>query len=125
MARKRSPTLTEAELRLMEVLWQKGSATVGEVLEALPRRPALAYSTVLTTLRILEQKGYVEHAKEGRAFVYHPRLKRQEARRHALRYLVSRFFEGSPELLVLNLLESDDLDRRELKRLKKKIEEAS
>jgi len=107
----------------MEVLWDKGTATVGEVLEALSRRTSLAYTTVLTTLRILEQKGYLGHVKQGRAFVYHPLVKRQDARRHALRYLVSRFFEGSPELLVLNLLESEELDPRELKRLRKRIEE--
>lgn len=123
MPRKRSPTLTEAELRLMNILWEKGRATVGEVARALPRRLALAYNTVLTTLRILEQKGYIRHEKQGRAFVYQPVLNRGQARRRAIRYLVSRFFNDSPELLVLNILEHQKLDSGELKRLKKMIEE--
>lgn len=122
MARKRSPTLTEAELRLMKVLWDAGPATVGEVLEALPNRVNLAYSTVRTTLRILEQKGYVRHEKNGRAFVYHPLVDRGEARRSAVRYVVSRFFNDSPELLVLNVLENEDLEDEDMRRLKKLID---
>ena len=81
MARKQSPTLTDAELRPMEVLWQRGSATVAEVVEALPERLGLSYSTVLTTLRILEQKGYVRHTKEGQAYVYHPVVNRSQAQK--------------------------------------------
>ncbi len=124
MPRKRSKTLTEAELRLMDVLWDKGAATVGDVVEALPKTSSLAYSTVLTTLRILEQKGYVRHSKEGRAFVYHPLIDRGEARRNVLRYVLDRFFDNSPELLVLNVLKEEKIDAVELKRLKKKIEES-
>lgn len=120
MARKKSLNLTEAELRLMDVIWEKGSATVGEVAEALPRDLGLAYNTVLTTLRILEEKGYLEHtkSKEGRAFVYRALVGRNEAGRNAVRYLVSRFFRNSPELLVLNLLEDENLDARELARIR-------
>ncbi len=120
MARKKSPTLTDAELRLMDVIWEKGSATVGEVADALPKELGLAYNTVLTTLRILEDKGYVEHtkAKEGRAFVYRALVGRNEAGRNAVRYLVSRFFRNSPELLVLNLLEDENLDSEELARIR-------
>ncbi len=124
MSRPKSPTLTEAELRLMEVLWDCGPSSVSEVVEALPRRSRPAYSSVLTTLRILEQKGYVKHEKRGRAFVYHPLLGRDDARRRAVRHLVRRFFEDSPELLVLNVLESEDLDAEELRRLRKMIEGA-
>ncbi|MBC8123678.1 MAG: BlaI/MecI/CopY family transcriptional regulator [Gemmatimonadaceae bacterium] len=124
MARKKSPTLTEAELRLMEVLWEKGSATVSDVVDGLPKRLSLAYSTVLTTLRILEQKGYVRHTEEGRAFVYHPLVNRSEARRSAIKYMMSRFFNDSPELLVLNILENEDIDAEELKRLKEMIEKS-
>ena len=79
MPPKKSPTLTEAELRLMEVLWQKGPSTVHSILEALPPKPALAYNSVLTTIRILEKKGYVQHVKEGRAHLYMPLVGRQEA----------------------------------------------
>ena len=124
MARKRSTTLTEAELRLMDVLWEKGAATVGDVVEALPKTASLAYSTFLNTLRILEQKGYVRHSKEGRAFVYHPLIDRGEARRNVLQYVLNRFFDNSPELLVLNVLKEEKIGAGELKRLKKMIEES-
>ncbi len=125
MARKKSPNLTEAELRLMDVLWDKGSATVGEVADALPAELDLAYNTVLTTLRILEEKGYVEHikAREGRAFVYSPTVGRDEAGRSAVRYLVSRFFRNSPELLVLNLLKDEELSDKELGRIRNLLAE--
>jgi predicted transcriptional regulator len=122
--RRRSPTLTDAELRLMEILWDKGTATVNDVVEALPKTRALAYSTVLTTLRILEQKGYVGHEKQGRAFVYHPVVDRNQASRNAVNYIVSRFFDNSPELLVLNVLENQKIDPVELERLKKLVEES-
>lgn len=125
MARKKSLNLTDAELRLMNVIWEKGSATVGEVAEALPQEPGLAYNTVLTTLRILEDKGYLCHtkAKEGRAFVYRAMVGRNEAGRNAVRYLVSRFFRNSPELLVLNLLEDENLDAGELARIRELLAE--
>ena len=122
MARKRSSTLTDAELRLMNVLWDKGSATVGEVADGLPRGLPLAYSTVLTTMRILEHKGYVRHTKEGRAFVYHPVVNRGQASRNAVRHILSRFFRNSPELLVLNILEDEQMDAAELDRLRKLIQ---
>src|SRR5579883_3162886 len=104
----------------MDVLWDKGTATVGEVAEALPKELGLAYNTVLSTLRILEEKGYLEHTKatESRAFVYRPLVGRNEAGRNAVRYLVSRFFRNSPELLVLNLLEDENLDAGELARIR-------
>jgi predicted transcriptional regulator len=124
VARKKSPHLTDAELRLMDVLWDKGSATVSDVADALPNHPALAYSTVLTTLRILENKGFVEHTKDGRAFVYHPLVGREQARESAVTHLVRRFFENSPELLMLNLLDGKKVDAAELRRLRKKIAEA-
>lgn len=124
VARKKSPTLTEAELRLMEILWEKGSATVNEVLDELPKRLALAYNTVLTTLRILEKKGYIQHQKEGRAFVYQPVVGRSEARRNAVKYLVSRFFNNSPGLLLLNVMEHERIDEGELRRLRKLIGES-
>src|ERR1035438_6326066 len=95
----------------MQIIWQKGRATVAEVAEALPKDLDLAYNTVLTTLRILEAKGYLRHAKakDGRAFVYRPVVGRGEATRNAVRLLLQRFFGGSPEALVLNLLEDDAL----------------
>ena len=122
MARKKSPTLTEAELRLMEILWERGKSTVNDVADSVSDDAPLAYSTVLTTLRILERKGYVRHVKEGRAFIYEPVVGRGEASRSAIRYLLSRFFGNSPELLVLNMLEDEQIDRKELDRLKGLIE---
>ena len=120
MARKKSLNLTEAELRLMDIVWDKGPCTVGEVAAALPGEPVLAYNTILTTLRILEQKGYVQHtkAREGRAFVYRAVVGREQASRNALRHLVRGFFSNSPELLVLNLLDDGDLSERERKKIR-------
>jgi predicted transcriptional regulator len=125
MARQKSSHLTESELRLMEVLWSHSPATVAEVLERLPAKPPLAYSTVITTLRILETKGYVRHIKDGRAFQYEPLVARNEARRTALRQMMHRLFEGSPELLMATLFESGEIDRTELQRLRKLIEKAA
>ena len=123
MPRKKTQGLTDAELRLMEVLWGKGSATVSEVTAALPKSAPLAYTTVLTTLRILEEKGYLRHTAEGRAFIYHPAIARERVRENAVSHLLRRFFEGRPELLMLSLLESKKIDARELARLRKQIEE--
>ena len=121
----KSAILTEAELRIMEVLWQKGSATVQQVLVALPDKPALAYNSVLTTVRILENKGYVKHSKDGRAHVFTPLIERKEATRSEIRHVLSRFFENSHELLVLNILQDEDLDAEELKRLREMLERST
>src|SRR5258708_18630068 len=130
--RRKSETLTEAELRLMDVLWQKGSATVQQVLNALPEKPALAYNSVLTTIRVLENKGYLEHVKDGRAHIYKPLMEREEATRSEIRHLVGRFFKNSHELLVLNVLEdlssetgsseNQVLEAKELKRLRQLLQ---
>src|SRR5437868_347328 len=124
MPPRKSATLTEAELRLMEVLWGKGSATVQQVLEALPRRPRLAYNSVLTTIRILEKKGYLKHVKDGRAHVYIPLIGREDATRSAVRQLVNRFFNDSRELLLLNVLRDEDIDAEELRRLREMLEQS-
>jgi predicted transcriptional regulator len=113
--------LTDGELRLMDVLWKKRQATVGDVVSALPADPPLAYSTVLTTMRILEKKGYLRHTKKGRAFVYEALIAREEASSKALGHLVTRFFDGSRELLVMNLLKEEAIGRSELRRIKKLI----
>ena len=109
----------------MNVLWPKGSATVQQVLEALPGKPELAYNSVLTTVRILEKKGYVKHAKDGRAHIYVPLIERKEATRSEIRHLVSRFFRDSHEDLVLNILEDRGLDEKELKRLRERLAEGA
>ena len=122
MARTKSTTLTEAELRIMNVLWERGSATVHEVLEAMPLKPSLAYNSVLTIIRILETKGYVRHVKERRAHVYLPRIDRKDATRFEVRHLVSRFFGNSQEQLVLNILEEASIDADELARVRQLLE---
>ncbi len=122
MARSKSLTLTEAELRIMNVLWDQGSSTVHEVLQALPADPPLAYNSILTIIRILEKKGYVQHIKDKRAHVYTPSVDRKDASRFEVRHLVSRFFGNSDELLVLNILEEKSIDPDELKRLRDLLE---
>ena len=118
MPPQQSATLTHAELRIMEVLWRRGSSTVQQVLDHLNQVSALAYNSVLTTIRILEKKGYVGHSKDGRAHVYEPLIGRQEATRSEITHLVSRFFCNSREQLVLNILEEQGLEPEELQRLR-------
>ncbi len=107
----------------MEVLWLRGPATVHQLLTLLPQKPALAYNSVLTTIRILEKKGYVQHIKDGRAHVYMPLVGKNEATRFEIRNLVSRFFKNSHELLLLNILEDRSIDSEELQRLRELIQE--
>jgi BlaI family transcriptional regulator, penicillinase repressor len=119
----KSATLTEAELRLMDVLWQQGPATVQQMLEALPGKSPLAYNSVLTTIRILEKKGYVRHIKDGRAYIYRALVEREEASRSEIRHLAHRFFQNSHEMLVLNILEERGVDAEELNRLRQLLEQ--
>ena len=119
----KSATLTEAELRLMDVLWQQGPSTVQQVLEALPGKSPLAYNSVLTTIRILEKKGYVRHIKDGRAYIYRALVEREEASRSEIRHLAHRFFQNSHEMLVLNTLEERGVDAEELNRLRQLLEQ--
>jgi len=119
---KQSETLTEAELRVMNVLWERGSGTVQQVLDSIAQKPALAYNSVLTTIRILERKGYLKHIKDGRAHVYAPLVQQQDATRSEIRHLVSRFFKNSHEDLVLNILEDQGIEPDELSRLRKMLD---
>lgn len=120
MPPKQSLTLTEAELRIMDVLWRRGSGTVQQVLEWISS--PLAYNSVLTTVRILERKGYVKHIKDGRAHVYEPVVGREEATRSEIRHLLGRFFRNSREALLLNILQDEAIDAGELKRLREMLE---
>jgi BlaI family transcriptional regulator, penicillinase repressor len=124
LPRTQSATLTEAELRIMQVLWEKGPATVQQVLEALPREKPLAYNSVLTIIRILEKKGCVRHVKDGRAHIYRAVLNQDEAKRTEIQHLLSRFFQNSRELLVLNILKEEGIDAQELKRLRQILDES-
>lgn len=123
MPPKRSITLTQAELRLMRVLWSRGESTVAEVVAATADEGALAYTSVLTTIRILESKGYVCHRQDGRAFLYSACIGEQEASRSEVRHVLQRFFGNSRERLLLSLLGDDDISPEELKRLKEAIAE--
>ena len=122
MPPKQSATLTEAELRIMEVLWRKGASTVQQVVDGLAS--PLAYNSVLTTIRILEKKGHDSHAKDGRAHVFQPTIGREEATRSEIRHLVSRFFRNSHEALVLNILQNENLDAVKLKELREMLEQS-
>ncbi len=122
MPPRQSETLTEAELRIMNVLWLKGAGTVQLILDSLAEKPVLAYNSVLTTIRVLERKGYVEHSKDGRAHLYTPLVGRKEATRSEIRHLVGRFFKNSHEQLVLNLLEDRGIEAGELARLRAMLE---
>jgi predicted transcriptional regulator len=119
MPRKKTLTLTNAEHRIMEVIWARGSATVAEVVEALKGRDA--YTTILTLMRILKVKGYLASRKEGRAFVFMPRVDRNTVARKAVHQLLSKFFAGSPSELVLAFLREEELTPEELEVIKKKI----
>src|SRR5580704_12151985 len=125
MPPKKSITLTEAELRLMKILWLRGESQVSDLVAAMPDGETLAYNSVLTTVRILEQKGYVDHRQEGRAFVYRPCVAEHEAGRSEVRHVLSRFFGNSRERLLLSLLGDGEVSPDELKRLRDAIHNAS
>jgi predicted transcriptional regulator len=118
---RQSGTLTEAELRIMNVLWLKGTGTVQQVLDSITEKPVLAYNSVLTTIRVLERKGYLKHLKDGRAHVFTPLVGQQEATRSEIRHLVGRFFKNSHEQLVLNLLEDEGIGPEEIGRLREML----
>jgi predicted transcriptional regulator len=124
MARRRSVPLTEAEQRLMEIVWSAGPATVGQIVDAIPEAERPAYNTVQTIMKILERKGYVQHRAEGRAFVYQAVVDRDAAARTALSHVMQRFFGGSPRALALNLIEGDHLTEDELDELQRTIKRA-
>ncbi len=121
MARKKTPTLTEVESKLMNIVWELGEATVTEVVQALPEENRPAYNTVLTTMRILEDKGYLGHKKIGRAHVYQPLITRDKAQGQVVRHMVRSFFDGSPEMLMMSILKNEKLTPEEIERLKELI----
>ena len=121
MSRKKSLVLTDHELRLMEILWKSGQATVADVVHALPP-PALAYSTVLMTLRTLEQKGYIEHQEDGRAYVYRAVVARQAAAKSAMDHLLGRFFGNSAGDLALALLDNASLSEADITKIRRLLQ---
>ena len=125
MPPKKSITLTEAELRLMKILWKRGESVVSDLVAAMPEGETLAYNSVLTTVRILEQKGYVDHRQDGRAFVYRACVAEHEASRSEVRHVLNRFFGNSRERLLLSLLGDEEISPDELQRLKDAIRNAA
>ncbi len=124
MPPKRSITLTEAELRLMKVLWSRGESAVAELTAAISDETPLAYTSVLTTIRILEKKGFVTHRQESRAFLYRPCIAEHEAGRSEVRHVLQRFFGNSRERLLLSLLGDEEISPEELQRLREAIAKA-
>jgi predicted transcriptional regulator len=125
LARKPSPTLTDGELRLMRVLWEQSEATVGDVVGGIRAgrgRAKPAYNTVLTLLRVMERKGYVRHRKDGRAFTFVPMLDERQVRARVLGHVLPAFFDGSPSLLLQNLLGNGAIDSGERQRIRQVID---
>ncbi|MAP96220.1 MAG: MarR family transcriptional regulator [Ponticaulis sp.] len=121
MARKQSHQLTEAERRIMDVLWDSGEASVQDVTDALTQDHQLAYTTVLTTIRIMAEKGYVGFRKEGRAHIYHPLLSQDAARKTALGDVMKAFFQGSSQRLAQHLVENENLTLEDIERLRAEV----
>lgn len=122
MARPVSPTLTDSERAILEVLWKKKEASVREVADELSKKKPVAYTTVLTMFKILDKKGLVSHRTEGRAFIYSAAISRSDARRQALENLMKQFFNGSPNVLAQHLISEHDMDPEELKALQEKVD---
>lgn len=121
MARSASPQLTEAENRIMSVLWDRGEASVRDVTDALAVEHGLAYTTVLTTIRIMADKGYVGFRKDGRAHIYHPLLSREGAQKQALGSLVKSLFGGSPQRLAQHLIQEEQLTLDDIEALRAEL----
>lgn len=122
MARPKAENLTKAEQRIMQVLWDKGEATVRDITDALNANHNLAYTTVLTTTRILADKEYVEFRKDGRSHVFRAVVSKQSARSNALKTLMGNLFDGSPKLLAQHLIEGDDLSSEDIAALRKLLD---
>ena len=121
MPPRRSNTLTEAELRLMRLLWQCGECSVQDLVSAMPEEARLAYNSVLTTIRILEAKGYVEHRQASRAFLYTARVAEEDAQQSEVRHVMSRFVDNSRHRVMLALLGDGEVSAGELEELKRAI----
>jgi predicted transcriptional regulator len=124
MARPSTPTLTDNERKVLEVLWKKKSASVREVTDELCKKTPTAYTTVLTMLGILEKKGLVSHVRDGRAFIYSAAISRSEARASALQHLLKQFFNGSPAVLAQHLVQEHEIDPSDVEALRRMIDEA-
>jgi BlaI family penicillinase repressor len=122
--RPSSATLTPQELELMKIVWQKGQATVRDVYETLLEHRKIAYTTVMTMMRVLEKKGYVKTLRVNRAFVYRPARPERQVLRSMVREFVDRVFNGSAQPLLVHLVEDRRLSSKELDELERLIHEA-
>jgi BlaI family transcriptional regulator, penicillinase repressor len=124
MARKKSNQLTDSEQAIMEILWNKGEASVREIADELSRQKATAYTTVQTMCKIMAEKGYADFRKAGKAFIYFPKISQTEARQSAVSSLLNRFFGGSPEVLAQHLMQETDIELKDLEQLQQQIDES-
>ncbi|KGJ91708.1 BlaI/MecI/CopY family transcriptional regulator [Colwellia psychrerythraea] len=122
MARKKSTQLTDSEQSIMEILWKKEQASVREITDTLSEEKTTAYTTVQTMCKILADKGYADFHKEGKAFIYTPKITQKDARKGALTSLLNKFFGGSPEVLAQHLMQETDIELDDLAALQKEID---
>lgn len=122
MARQASPTITDSERRVLDVLWRHGQSSVRDVVDNLSQKGPVAYTTVLTIFKILEKKNLVEYRREGRAFIYKAKITRTEARKKALENLLRQFFNGSPNILAQLLIDEHNIDAMDLQALQEKVD---
>lgn len=123
MARNKSTQLTDGEQSIMEVLWKNGEATVREITDALSENKPTAYTTVQTLCKILAEKDYAEFRKEGKAFIYSPKITQKDARQSALTSMLNKFFGGSPKVLAQHLMQETDIDIDDLEALQRQIDQ--
>ena len=120
MAKREKETLTKLELQIMQVIWRRGTSNVNEVQEGLEQE--LAYTTVQTMLNILTRKGKLKRKLNGRAYEYSAIVTEEKALSHAVRDLVDRMFGGSSEELVMSLINSKQIDAKQIARLSRMLE---
>jgi predicted transcriptional regulator len=119
--RPKSPTLTEQELEIMKIVWSRESASVRDVYEALLERRKIAYTTVMTMMKILEQKKYLLKTQEDRAYIYRPAKPKNQVIKGMVREFVNRVFNGSAEPLLVHLIEDQRLSRKDLEEIAQMI----
>jgi len=124
MARKKSTQLTDGEQSIMQVLWQNNEASVRDITDTLSAQKPTAYTTVQTLCKILVEKGYADYRREGKAFIYIPKITEKEARQNALTSMLNKFFGGSPKVLAQHLMQETDIDLEDLESLQRQIDES-
>ncbi len=123
MRRRVERKLGDLELQILNVLWERGPSTVREVREGLGVEPRPAYTTVLTMMRLMHEKGYLDRREQGRAHVYQARLRERPTKGNLLQTLIDTAFQGSAEALMVRLIEDEKLSPEEIERVKKLIAE--